>query len=162
VLKHPAPKEHLQHIGDITVSFAVLESSIQFFASSLIHEANIANIIMAELAFKNLRALVISLYLERHGRDDDFVTLRGYMNRAARVEEKRNQIIHSVWGAGKNANTITRVKATAKEKHGLRFQFEDVTAESLQDFANDIKALAEDIGDFNWALAEKGKEGFQK
>ena len=82
------------------------------------------------------------------------------MKRAAEVEEKRNQIMRSIRGAGNDANTITRIKTTAKKKHGLRFQFEDVTAEYLRAFANDIKILVEAIQNLFMALDQKGKVGF--
>ena len=158
MLQHPVPSTHLTHIGDITVSFALLESTIQFLVGSLIREhQRIGQIITAELSFRNLRALLISLYLERHGEDDDYATLREFIKRAADIEEKRNQITHSIWGAGKDANSITRIKTTAKEKHGIRFHFEDVTADTLAAVADEIKVLAEDIQQLHFSLLERGK-----
>jgi len=148
-LKHPVPSKHLEKIGDITVSFALLESTIQFFVWSLVEQPQrIGQIITAELSFKNSRAILISLYKERHGEDSDFKIIRELMKRAGKIEEKRNQITHSVWGAGKDANSITRFKTTAKEKCGLRFKFEDVTADDLAEIADDIKKLAHEIQDF--------------
>lgn len=158
MLQHPVPEKHLKHIGDITVSFALLESTIQLLVGSLIHEhQRIGQIITAELAFKNIRALLISLYLERHGEDEDFVQLRDLMKSAAQLEEKRNQITHSVWATGGNAETITRCKTTAKEKHGVRFCFESVKAEDLQSVVTEIKNLAERIQRFHIRLLESGK-----
>lgn len=158
MLKHPVPENHLRAIGDITVSFALLESHIQNLIGSLIYEhQRIGQIITAELSFKNLRALLVSLYLERHGEDDDFNKPREYMKRAGQTEEKRNQITHSVWGAGKDKDHITRIKRTAKEKHGIRFKFEDVSAEALFAFAEDIKVLAGELLDFQLDLLSKHK-----
>ncbi len=107
MLQHPVPEKFLVHIGDITVSFALLESTIQSLIGSFIAEhQRIGQIITTELAFRNLRALTISLYKERHGEDTDFGILRELMKRAADLEEKRNQITHSVWGAGDTADTV--------------------------------------------------------
>ena len=90
MLQHPVPESHLKLIGDMTVSFALLESVIQSLVGSLINEhQRIGQIITAELSIKNIRALLISLYLERHGEDDDFVQLREFMRRAAQLEEKK-------------------------------------------------------------------------
>lgn len=101
---------------------------------------------------------MFSLYMERHGKEDaDFERLKKLLVQAGGVEAKRNQITHSLWCAGKDANTITRVKATAKEKHGIRFKFEDVSSEYLADFATEIKVLAEEIQGFWIHLMESGK-----
>lgn len=143
----------------MTVSFALLESIIQSLVGSLIYEhQRIGQIITAELSFKNIRALLVSLYLERHGEDDnDLAQLREYMKRAALLEEKRNQITHSVWGAGDDAETITRIKTTAKEKHGIQFHFTTVKAKDLENTAVEIKNVAEEIQRFHFKLLENGK-----
>lgn len=158
MIQHPVPDIHLKHIGDMTVSFALLESTIQSLVGSLIYEhQRIGQIITAELSFKNIRALLISLYLERHGEDGDFVELRELMKSASQLEEKRNQITHSVWAAGDSAETITRIKTTAKERHGIRFHFESVKAQDLQGFVVDIKELADKIQRFHFKLLKDGK-----
>jgi len=159
MLKHPVLDQHLKSIGDITVSFALLESEIQLLIGSMLNgRQRIGQIITAELSFKNLRALMISLYIERHRKEDvDFEKLKELMTRAGQVEDKRNQITHSIWGAGKDVDTITRIKTTAKEKHGIRFQFEDVSSDYLADFAVEIKVLAEEIQRYWIYLIENGK-----
>lgn len=101
-------------IGDIIVSFAVLENTTQALAGLFIAEhQRIGQIITAELPFRNLRALTVNLYRERRGEDEDFHTLQALMKQAADLEEKRNQIAHSVWGAGGVVDTVTRIKMTA-------------------------------------------------
>jgi hypothetical protein len=158
MLQHPVPEKLLTRIGDITVSFALLESTIQILIGSLIAEhQRIGQIITAELAFKNLRALAASLYKERHGDDADFARLKGLMARAAQIEEKRNQITHSAWAAGPVAGAATRIKKTAKEKHGIRFHFENIAEPRLSELANDIKQLAGDIQVFWINLLRTGK-----
>jgi hypothetical protein len=159
MLKHPVPNALLARIGDITVSFALLESQIQTLAASQLHESQrVGQIITAELSFRNLRALTVSLYRERHGEDSDFEELGALMRRAARLEELRNQITHSIWGAGgSTAQAITRIKMTAKEKQGLRFDFESVTAEDLGSVAEQMQRLGGDVQDFWIRLVEAGK-----
>ena len=158
MLQHPVPKTLLVHIGDITVSFALLEANLQLFIGSLIREHQaVGRIITAECSFRGLRALAASLYLERHGRDDDYKILQSLLKRAGQLEDKRNAITHSVWGAGNSPGTITRIKVTAKEKHGLRHQFENVHAEALKSIADDIKKLANDLQRFHLDLMDRGK-----
>lgn len=116
----------------------------------------IGQIITAELPFKGLKALLVSLYIERHGKDDDFSKLKDLMLRAGRAEEKRNQITHSIWGAG-DGESISRIKTTAKEKHGIKFNFESMKVEDLDSIASEIMVLAKDIQNFNFYLLENGK-----
>lgn len=157
-IQHPVPERLLVHIGDIAVSFALLENGIQMLIGSLIAEhQRIGQIITAELAFRSLRALAISLYKERHGEDSDFTALRELMRRAAELEDTRNQITHSLWGAGITADTITRIKTTAKEKHGIRFHFEQVGEADLAKVAHEMKLLAGEIQGFWIKLLESGK-----
>lgn len=157
-MKHPVPDQHLIHIGDITASFALLEMMIQTLIGSLIAEhQRIGQIITAELSFRNLRALVISLYRERHGDDDDYSKLKSLMNKAGEIEGTRNNIIHSVWGTGKDKDHITRIKTTAKEKKGLAFQFEELSATDLANFAGTIRECTQEIQSFNLELIKNKK-----
>jgi len=133
-LEHPVPQRLLIHIGDIVVSFALLTSTIQILIGSLIREhQRIGRIITAELSFRNLRALAISLYKERHGEDADFTTLRELMNRADDLESKRNTVVHSTWAAGDMVDTTTRLKTTAKQKARTQFRLRGYRRERTRD-----------------------------
>lgn len=157
-LEHRVPNAHLTLIGDITVSFALLESVIQNLIGSLINEhQRIGQIITAEVSFKNLLGLTISLYLERHGEDTDYYKLKKLMINASKVEENRNSIAHSVWGSGKNKDYTTRVKTSAKQKTGLKFKSEQLSIDDLSDFVKEIKNLAHEIQNFYIRLVETRK-----
>lgn len=157
-LQHPVPDEHLKHIGDITVSFAMLESQLQTLAQSLLGSGQrLGQIVTAELSFKALRALTVSLYLQRNGDDENLEEFRALIKRAADAEEERNRIVHSMWGAGNDASSITRIKTMAKERHGIRSHFEDVSATDLSKFAAEIKVLAGDLQQFLFKLLGIGK-----
>jgi hypothetical protein len=149
MLRHPVPEPVLARIGDITVSFALLESVIQSLVGSLLQqEQRIGQIVTAELSFRNLRALTLSLYRGRHGEGGEYETLSALMQRASDLEDLRNQITHSLWATGGTAETVTRIKMTAKEKRGLHFDFKKVTADDLAEVADEIKRLAFDIQEF--------------
>ena len=149
IMQHLVPPKLLVHIGDITVSFALLELHIQTLVGSLLsNKSRIGQIITAELSFRNLRALAISLYLELRGEDEDFAVFRKLMQRAGKMEETRNAITHSVWAAGNTADTVTRFKTTAKERQGIQFQFVEVSESYLAKVAQDLKLLASEILDF--------------
>lgn len=159
MIQHPVGEKLLASIGDITVSFTMLESQIQTLCGSLLLEhQRVGQIVTAELSFRNLRALTMSLFLERHGPDDnDTIAVRDFMRRAAVLEEQRNQITHSVWAAGDGPDTVTRIKMTAKERHGARFDFSSVSADDLAAIANEIKRLAADIQQFWVGLIQQSK-----
>jgi len=120
-------------------------------------DQRIGQIITAELSFKNLRALGISLYKERHGEDSGFQDLRKLMKRAGQLESKRNVITHSTWGAGDCVASATRFKTTAKESGGLRFKFEKLGEQELKRIAHEMKILTHDITRFWIDLIEQGK-----
>ena len=153
LLKHPVSKKLLVQLGDITVSFALLESEIQSLAGILLSsDQRTGQIVTAELAFQKLRSLVVSLYLHRYGKDANYDEFRDLVRRAGQVEGKRNSITHSLWAAGQKRDTVTRIKTTAKEKHGLKFDFEAMDENQLGDLATAIKALASDFQCFTLKL----------
>jgi len=150
MIRHPVPNEHLIQIGDITVSFALLELKIKLLTWSLIsRNQKIGQIITAEMSFKNVRALLISIYIENYGQGEKLEELKRLLNLASNIENKRNQITHSVWGAGKDINHITRIKTTAKGSKGLQHKFEEVSISDLKEFSTEIKQVAESIQNFN-------------
>lgn len=152
MLQHPVPEGHLARIGDITVSFALIESVIQGLAWSLLgREQRVGQIVTAELSFRGLRALTLSLYRELRGEEARFHELKALMRRAERLETDRNQIVHSIWAAGEG-ETVMRIKTTAKEKQGFRFGFHPVTESDLRQVADDLKELAHDIQRFWMSL----------
>lgn len=158
MLSHPVPDHLLVRIGDMTVSFAVLESMIQVLFSSLIREhQRVGQILGAQLSFERLSAATISLYRDRHGDDADFDTLQDLLRRAAAVEQERNLITHSFWGAGRNADTITRMKITSRFKGGYQFRSEDYDDDKLRLFVDKIKVLAYDIQQLYGDLIDRGK-----
>ncbi len=136
----------------------MLELVLQDLIGSLIAEhQGVGKIITAELSFKNLRGLVSSLYLDRHGQDKDYANLKALLSEAQMIEEIRNSIIHSIWAGGKDKDHITRMKTTAKEKKGLKFQFQELSAKDLKDFALRIQKCHNNIHHFYITLVFGGK-----
>ena len=141
-------------MGDITVSFALLENVIESLVGNPIsHDQRTGQIITAELSFHNLRALLVSLYLHRYGKDSNYEQFRKLIIRLGDIEAKRNVITHSRWAAGETSDTISRIKITAKGKHGFKFDFETMSENQLIDIETEIKVLASDIQDFTLMLA---------
>ncbi len=151
-IKHPVPEKHLIEIGNIIVSFALLENSLQSFIGKMISgKQRVGNIITSELSFKNLRAISINLYIDIYGKSTNYEELKRLISEAGNLEVKRNKIVHSVWGAGKNSDYITRIKKTAKERKGLYFQFEEMSNQDLKKIADDIKICIYNISTFKFS-----------
>ena len=158
MLRHPVPESLLAPIGDVTVSFALLETTIQSLLGSLIREhQRVGQIVTSYLSFARLRAAVVSLYRDRHGADRDFTTLRELMRRAADIEVERNRITHSIWAAGHTSASITRIKITCPEKRGFTVQSDDYNHARLQQFADSIKVLAGEVMQYQIELVQRGK-----
>lgn len=156
--EHPVPSELLTRIGDMTVSFAVLELYIQMLLSALVGEdERVGQIIASQLPFARLRATVVGLYGERHGDDDDLRALKQLMNEAGQIEEERNRITHSIWGADASPGKITRMKLTCGQKRGLQVQSKEYDEAKFIDFNNRIKRLSSDVFGFYTRLLQKGK-----
>lgn len=158
MLNHPVPAAALAAIGDVTVSFSLLESVMQGGVTSMVREhQRVGQIITSELSFKQLRALAISLYIERHGKDADYPMLRGLLLRAAQVEQQRNRVAHSIWGAGDAANSVFSIKSTAKETRGLQWSTKRFTVAELEGLADQIKQVGGEIEAFYMKLTLTGK-----
>ncbi len=114
-LKHPVPDNLLVKVGDIVVSFAILESCVQGLLFVLLGEdQRIGKIMAAQLSFRRLRDSVKSLYAERFDSTHDLKHLEELLKEVDSIEQERDKIMHSDWAAGDATNTVTRIKITAR------------------------------------------------
>ena len=122
-MQHPVPKELLVHIGDMTVSFAMLELYLQELMRILLGDESprIGYIVSSHLSFRNLRAVAISLYKERYGEDGAYSELADLLREAGKLEDERNLITHSIWGFGDDVASIKRIKITAHQNGDSNF-----------------------------------------
>ena len=142
----------------MTVSFALLELQLQSFMGCLIREhQRVGQILSSYLSFSNLRAAIISLYLERHGEDEDSARLKELLSEAGKVEEERNRITHSIWAAAASSDSIIRIKFTARESRGFHAASEQYDADRLSGFAGSVGELAWQILQFQIDLIKRGK-----
>ena len=156
--QHVVPDPILTAIGDVTVSMSAAEQALGMLVCSMLADhLRIGKIVMAELPFRGMRVLLMSLYRERHGEDEDFVTLKRLMSEVAKLEEGRNQIMHSGWAESSIPNSVTRFKDDAKEPHGWRSRDTPVTESSIRDLARGFREIASSLGDFYFELIEAGK-----
>ncbi|MQB02032.1 MAG: hypothetical protein GEU78_17520 [Actinobacteria bacterium] len=151
--EHPVPKNLLTPIGDMTVSFAALELHMQAVFIFLVDEsARIGHILASQLSFARLRTSILALHKERYGENSDYLKLKDFMARAAKIEEERNNITHSFWGAGELPDTIIRLKITVHSKRGLNSDNKVYSESMLNDFAASIRQLTDEFIEFYVAL----------
>ena len=149
-MNHLVHDQFLRELGHIVVSFSILEDEIQFFLMAFINESQrVGRALTTEMSFRNLKAGVISVFIEKHGRGPDFDRVKLLINRAGKSEEERNRIFHSDWTCDEVevATHVFRSKETAKEKHGLRGDSQEYTVENLHDFGDSLLNLAADFSE---------------
>lgn len=145
----PLTDEHLRSLGKITANFALLEALVSLCIWTLIGgEQRLGQITTAELSFSQKVTLLSSLYRYRVNSAEESTELKGLLSRIAQAEEKRNAITHSVWAAGRTKETVTRIKTTAKRSTGLKFHFQQMSVQDLDEFADFIAEVAYDVQTF--------------
>ena len=153
-MKHTVGPEHLHAIGDITVSFAMLEGVLESLIWDLAspQDQRIGQIITAELSFKQRLHLASSCLRHKYSDRAKHEQMDALRQRALAVENERNKITHSTWAVGDTRETITRVKITAKARKGWTMKFEQISIKKLDELAEQIRVLSSDITMFTFNL----------
>jgi len=144
-MKSAIPKELLAPLGKILANFAVLESVLDFQIGVLTvggqdGKQRVGQIITAELSFQAKVGLLSSLYQHELPNKTPFEDLKKIRKKLRIANEKRNSLVHSTWSAEGN-----RIAITAKEKHGIKFEFEKMSAKQIEDMADFISEVANEV-----------------
>lgn len=136
-------------IGKVSSYFNGLEKYIQTLISKLIGpDIRIGEIVTAELSFRNLIALLFSLYKYRKSDPHDINQMEEICKRAKDLESRRNKVIHSIWAVNdKIEEDILRIKVTAKYKQGLKHTYERTDTSELHKISHEIVDLISEISD---------------
>ncbi len=156
-VQHPVPETHLKAIGNIAVSFALLETLLASTLHLFIGAAQpIGHMVTAQLSFKRMVDLLGALIQARFKNHDELAEWTPLIKRLHRAEVERNIIMHSFWVAGNSQGTITCVKTTARSPQGLRHQFKTMRVEGLDNIAETLLRLTGDLIGLQarWAVRE--------
>lgn len=157
----PEPHESdviFAEIGRIMVRWAELEDVLGAFVGSLLNEyQRYTRVIATELSYSSLTNLLVSLYRERHGEDEDFAHLKVLLARADTAEQRRNQIAHSTWRSAGAPHIVTRIKTTAKRKQGYNTSVENYDAGRFREISDEIVDVRKELWALVHSLIERGK-----
>lgn len=156
-LQHNVPDEMLAAIGDMTVSFSLVEQMMAHFCDGFVQgPQRTSQMAFTLLSFRNLRTLAGALYREIFEEDDGFKTLKLILTRAARLEETRNRLIHSEWiGQLEASSSALREKSVCRETRGFTKDRESVQASSLRETALEMRLLARELLSFHLEMIDK-------
>ena len=146
---HGLSDEFLIELGDVMVSFALLEHEMRNLAAKLIGvDDGITSIVTNQLTFADLRDSLGSLWRERGELRVSEMALKELLKRAEAVEAERNRIVHSIWALSEKTGNPVRIKVRVRKK-GRDVQVEDYDAERLRGFAQSLQLLAYDFSQFD-------------
>lgn len=141
--------EFLRALGRVTANFSALEFYMDFAIGGLVgHEQEIGQTVAAGLSFKNKCSMLGSLFRLRvaaAARSDAtscLASLKRFLGRAQKLENRRNQIIHSAWLVGENdpPGVASRFKITSSQNSGLQHHSELIDVGVLNRFADELNA----------------------
>ncbi len=139
-------------IGQISVDFQITELFVegaiwQMMAPEGGPLLEVAQAVTAEMSFDRKVHAFASVYrLQRPDAVDD--VFRQLVADLFKVQELRNAVIHATWNYSEKLQAFTRMKASAKAKHGLRRTLSPVAPAKLVDVQNQIEEVANRFGAF--------------
>ena len=75
--------------------------------------------------------------------------LRALVSRLSDLEQQRNTVQHSLWiRQSSDPSEVTRLKITAKRKHGLSHAKEVMASEPLERLAQELNVAVSDLSTF--------------
>lgn len=145
------PEKFDAALGRVIVSFSFLERSLSNVITLFLGVENaVGEVVVSEMSFKNLVNLFSSLLRLRESQDLFGSDGESALGRVAelvalsfRAEQRRNQIIHSGYALNR-----FRIKTTAKAKHGLRKDLEELSPAKILDVSDFITSVAMSIEEF--------------
>ena len=144
--KLPLTDEQLKQIGRITANFSFLEFVLSFCICGLINDdQRVGQIITSQMSFQNLVHLLGSLFKHRGFDAEKITAFDKLLGEAMQIEQRRNEITHSIWATHQDEGKSSRVKITARFKKGFEMQWEPMGVDELKQIADSITNVAHKI-----------------
>ena len=100
---------------------------------------------------------MLALYRERNGEDEYYEQIKSLANRAIDANSKRDLLVHSDWYSAGSPVKATRVKSTAKQKHGYKTTVENWDLPKFEELTNEFISIHEDGWELLQLLKSKNK-----
>jgi hypothetical protein len=139
ILGLPQDQETQAAIGIISIRHGQLDNSLRWTIGKLVGLSRQEMLdATARKGSQELREIIHKLVRHHFGVTDDLVKTDALLNRVKRVTEKRNDILHNLWGYILDHGAVIR----REEDH----QFEDVpSVAALNAIADEITAVTRDL-----------------
>jgi hypothetical protein len=150
--------EHLKQLGRVTVNFQTVELFLVFVLSEVIGtEQVVGQMIASQLPFGRLCTLATALVAHRAGENDPLTKeFASVAEECLRLEQLRNQLMHSVYLVDGQTAEVTRWKSTLKLSKGFRTSTESLAPTDIGKVADGLKVVSERLGKCIGSLADRG------
>jgi hypothetical protein len=130
----PQEEKTLAHmLGETVLWFEELDDQLSTAISFLLRRGDqVGRIVTCELSFRAKLNLFEALFRNERPDSKNLDDLRELCRSCSQIEEKRNQVIHSNWRSVINGPGVTRLKYTARGKHGLREHSENFSLNQVE------------------------------
>jgi hypothetical protein len=120
-------------VGQTVLMFEELDDQLSTAISFLLRRGEeVGRIVTCGLSFRAKVNLLEVLFRTDRPTSSNLESLREVCGACLEVEQKRNEIVHSIWRRAINGGGVTRHKYTARGKHGLREQKEHLTLNQIE------------------------------
>ena len=149
-------------LGRITVNFQHCESIFAFLTWNLIPtDDETGAAITAQLPFSKLLTLFQSLAARRlTSRLDLIAQFEELVARASALEQERNALVHSAWGASETPG-VRRIKITVSRKSGVRLDSPEVGSDEIRRIADDLGQASRELLEIALAARTDGLMSFK-
>lgn len=138
--------EFVRGLGELTMQFANLEEFLREAIGELSATTDaVGEILTAGLSFPTLVDKYFSLCLHWLPEHASRKRLDEFRIRLQRINERRNAMIHCVWAIDVDTGMSSRDWRTARAKHGLQWEGEEVPLPTLQALVADVTSSIQDV-----------------
>ncbi len=121
-MKHSVSQKHLASIGDVVVSFNLLEQFYHMITWGILTDSQeLGRAVTAKMSFRKLREIALELYKKKNGEDGLYSEFLILKKKVDKIEDERDRIVHDLWmGVG---GELSKIQTTMKQS--IRTSYDD-------------------------------------